>query len=334
MMLMPQLIDTLPSNITYVRHEVIQKISTLVSDTYNPATRVLNLSFSSLEYGTDNAISVNVYTVVNELAGVCNGSFSNTASGTFTGASGTKTSTRTTTITNKKDELLYITRNDILGRRAIKSSTDQIKLQIYLYKYEEKNNEWSSEIPFNNNNKEYNVAHAAISPNGDIMVFSSDMPGGYGKMDLYICKKEGDKWGIPVNLGAKINTQEHEVFPSLNSDNLLIFSSFGFNGMGGLDLYYTYLSNSEPEYVKHFPYPVNSIFDDFGMILSEDSKNALLASNRDEGNGNDDIYKLTIKNTLIPESLFIPIKKTFKLHFTGLARDKKTLVPLEGKCTD
>ena len=224
---------------------------------------------------------------------------------------------------DSKNNTLYITRNHIPVGKETKSKLDFKLLEIYSYTFDDKTQEWTYETPFANNDIDYNVAHPAVSPNGNTMIFSSDMPGGYGGMDLYVCKKRGINWGIPINLGPKINTKGNEVFPSLNADHLLIFSSNGIDGLGGLDLYYTYLSDVKPGLVEHFLAPVNSEFDDFGMVISDDYKNALFSSNRKGGTGDDDIYKATIINNIKPEKIF------FDIPITGLVKSRKTLLPLE-----
>jgi outer membrane protein OmpA-like peptidoglycan-associated protein/tetratricopeptide (TPR) repeat protein len=229
---------------------------------------------------------------------------------------------------DKKEKLLYVTRNNVQAGKEIRSKDDLTKLQIYSYKYDEANQEWSNEIAFDNNNKDYNMAHPAVSPDGTYMIFSSDMPGGYGGMDLYICKKRADRWGIPINLGPKVNTKFEEVFPFVNADNLLIYSSNGMGGLGGLDFYYTYLSDVKPGIVEHFGAPVNSMSDDFSMVLTDDSKKALFSSNRAGGLGDDDIYILTIQKKIKPV-IPKPPKLIFDLSLKGLVRDKKTLAALD-----
>jgi len=229
---------------------------------------------------------------------------------------------------DKKNNTLYVTRNSVTNGKVIKSADKLIKLQIYAYKYDSAKQVWSNEVAFENNNKDYNVAHPAVSPDGTIMIFSSDMPNGYGGMDLYICKKRGDKWGIPINMGPAVNTKGDEVFPYINAGNLMIFSSNGFDGYGGLDLYYSYLSDIKACLVEHFVRPINSQFDDFCMILTDSSKNALFTSNRMGGNGDDDIYKVTINKKPKPIKVKPP-KLIFDLVFTGVIRDKKTLDSLD-----
>ena len=78
-----------------------------------------------------------------------------------------------------------------------------------------------------------------MSPDNKTLIFSSDMPGGFGGMDLYSSTYEDAQWGPPINLGPRINTEGHEVFPFYHAaSSKLYFASDGQVGLGGLDIYY------------------------------------------------------------------------------------------------
>jgi hypothetical protein len=89
---------------------------------------------------------------------------------------------------------------------------------------------------------EYNDKCPFIS--GNLMVFTSDRPGGYGGYDLYYSRFKDGKWSSPVNFGNKINTQYDEYRPIVKpyqydfSNDFMIFSSNRPGGKGGFDLYY------------------------------------------------------------------------------------------------
>ncbi|PIB35525.1 hypothetical protein BFP72_09040 [Reichenbachiella sp. 5M10] len=135
--------------------------------------------------------------------------------------------------------------------------------------------------PFPYNSPDYNTAYPAVSEDGSFMIFSSDMPGGFGKADLYITHWDGEAWTEPKNLGPKINTTERDVYPSLNG-NVLYFASNGRPGLGGLDVYKTILSGSEPGAIKNVGAPVNSNKDDFGMITRTGKEGYFVSNRRNE----------------------------------------------------
>ncbi|MDD4149551.1 MAG: OmpA family protein [Bacteroidales bacterium] len=164
------------------------------------------------------------------------------------------------------------------------------RLEIYSAKLVD--GKWDEIIPFENNNADlYSTGHPALSPDGKIFYFVSDMPGGIGETDIYYCEKNASgKWGNPRNAGDKINTAGKEVFPFVDKNGILYFSSDGHAGMGGLDLFKSTGSKnrwSEPENLK---YPINSPKDDFSIFVVESDSIGYFSSNRYGGLGSDDIY--------------------------------------------
>lgn len=149
---------------------------------------------------------------------------------------------------------------------------------------------WTEPYLVTFNNPAYSVGHPALSSDGELMYFASDMPGGYGGTDIYFVHKTDEGWGVPQNAGAKINTAGNEMFPYLHKDGMLFFSSNGHEGgLGGLDVYLAHLQGD----IEHLEAPVNSSADDFSFILTSDHSSGYFCSNREGGQGNDDIYYFT-----------------------------------------
>ena len=179
---------------------------------------------------------------------------------------------------------IYFTRADKRekGRKYIN------RLQIFSAKLDGK--KWKNIKAFEYNNEDYSVAHPWLSKDGSKLFFASDMDGGYGGMDIYVCKKEGEKWSAPINLGADVNTSENEVFPYFR-EGTLYFSSEGHSGYGGLDVF----STKEAENwgtVVNLKAPLNSSKDDFGIFYTDD-ENGYFSSDREGGVGSDDIYSFS-----------------------------------------
>lgn len=171
---------------------------------------------------------------------------------------------------------------------------------------------WGEIEPFPYNNHDYSVAQPAISPDGKKLYFVSDMPGGMGGADLYVCLWNGQSWGEPKNLGAPVNTASHEKNPYVDPHGNLYFASTGHLGLGGLDIYYAELNGDHFSYPTNLGYPVNTRFDDFCFTFYDATElSFFIASNRDGGMGGDDIYKviyhpeptLLAANIIIKESL-------------------------------
>lgn len=127
--------------------------------------------------------------------------------------------------------------------------------KIYRAEYQKGKNtagEWVSDkdpLNFCSDNSTY--THPALSKSGDMLVFSSDRRGSSGSLDLYVTHKVGESWSSPENLGKSVNTSGNELFPFLDKDNNLYFSSDGFKGSGGYDLYVSKYNG------KYWDKPVN-----------------------------------------------------------------------------
>lgn len=89
-------------------------------------------------------------------------------------------------------------------------------------------------------NSPHREASPELSSDGLMLFFSSDRPGGFGNLDLYVSQRSslGEPWGTPMNLGAAINTERNENDPGLSSDDsLLYFRTRGLGGFGSNDIW-------------------------------------------------------------------------------------------------
>ena len=128
-------------------------------------------------------------------------------------------------------------------------------------------------------------AHPAVSPDGEWLYFTSDMPGGLGGFDIWRCKLTGNEVGAPENLGEPVNTPGDEMFPTFRPNGDLYFSSDGHPGMGGLDLFV-----AKDGKVENLGFPMNSQGDDFGMTFEGKRNQGYFCSSRGDTRGYDHIY--------------------------------------------
>jgi len=144
-------------------------------------------------------------------------------------------------------------------------------------------------------------AHPAVSPDGQWLYFTSDMPGGLGGYDIWRVRLTTSGVGAVENLGAPINTPGDEMFPTFRPNGDLYFSSDGHEGMGGLDIYIarvkdnissedTLAHRTSGYTIVHPGYPLNSQGDDFGMTFEGLKNQGFFSSNRGDGKGWDHIY--------------------------------------------
>lgn len=166
------------------------------------------------------------------------------------------------------------------------------------------NGEWTNPQPLPFCSDSVSCGQPAFSPDGKRLFFSSDMKGSLGEKDIYVVTYQAatDKWGTPQNLGPSINTVEDDMFPYVDKENTLYFSSKGHLGMGGLDLFTSREEQGKWTKAENMKYPVNSGGDDFGLVfLPADASRkpgdviGYFCSNRTGGAGDDDIYALSTK---------------------------------------
>ena len=159
------------------------------------------------------------------------------------------------------------------------------------------------------------AAHPSISKDGLTLYFVSDMPGGFGKKDIWKVTrlKENDSWSKPVNLGPDINTAGDELFPYIREDGTLYFSSDGLIGMGGLDIFKAVPQPDGSWTVQNMKPPINSFADDFGIAFEGTNEKGIFSSTR-KGKGNDDLYTFELP--------------PLRFNVTGLVKDEKTGAPI------
>ncbi|MBC5834523.1 OmpA family protein [Flavobacterium sp. F372] len=217
---------------------------------------------------------------------------------------------------------MYFTRNNFNNGKKGRDSERTILLK--LFKATKEVDRWTNvtELPFNSN--EYSVAHPALSLDEKTLYFASNMPGTIGgsQSDIFKVSINADgSFGIPQNLGDKINTEGRETFPFVTDNNELYFASDGHPGLGGLDIFVTeFKEDGSVGNIKNVGEPVNSNMDDFAFLIDTKSKNGFVSSNRKEDNvGFDDIYKFTE---------ILPIPKDCEQLLTGVVLDLDTQEPI------
>jgi tetratricopeptide (TPR) repeat protein len=172
-----------------------------------------------------------------------------------------------------------------------KSADGQIKLGLYHADYDSTEKKWVNIAPLNFIDYDYNFMQPSLSKDGSMLFFASDMKGGWGETDIYVCYKQGKTWSAPVNPGRGINTRGKEETPFIADDGVLYFTSDSRMGLGGLDIYSATLSGGAWGHAKNLGAPINSAYDDFGYILVPAGHSGYLVSNRPDSMGGNDIYQ-------------------------------------------
>lgn len=207
---------------------------------------------------------------------------------------------------------MILTRSNYKTKAQLgKDANNTNNTQLYISKREE--GEWSQPETLSFNDVHYMYAHPSLSADGSTLYFSSDLQGGYGGMDLYSTSWSGTEWSKPVNMGAGLNTDGDDVFPSIQGNDSLYFSSDARESLGGLDILYSVRRDGAWSAPYHMQYPINSSSDDFGVSVDANGETGYLSSDR---SGSDKIYTFEIFNPA--------------LAIDGMIADKSTLAPLEG----
>ncbi|CAM1345681.1 OmpA family protein [Tenacibaculum amylolyticum] len=197
----------------------------------------------------------------------------------------------------KDGKTAYFTRNNLVKGKRKKD--DKKVTHVQLYKAELLNGEWQNITPLPFNADTYSTEHPALSPDEKTLYFASDMPNGFGSFDLYKVQINNDgSFETPINLGPEINTEKKEQFPFVSTDNKLYFSSNGHPGFGSLDVFVSTIKNEMFSKPDNVGFPVNSGYDDFSFNINPTTKEGFFASNRLEGKGGDDIYKIVEQKPL------------------------------------
>lgn len=214
-------------------------------------------------------------------------------------------------------DVLWFTRNNYFKGRVRRSQRGVSRLGIY--RATRVGGGYGDEEQFLYNNSEVSIGHPALSPDGKRLYFASDMPGGFGGMDLYVCELLDGQWGEPRNLGQAINTSANEVFPFVAADGSLYFASNGHPGLGGLDILKAVRSDDGRfSGALNLGAPVNSSRDDFAFIIDVAGKRGFFTSNRPGGAGDDDIYAF---------EMLAPLEERFLVTGRVIDDEHDTVVP-------
>lgn len=151
---------------------------------------------------------------------------------------------------------------------------------LQLYASKKVDFEWEKPAILNFCYDSISYFHPTLNKTGDTLYFASNLPGGYGGIDLYRSILDSNLWTVPENLGPKVNSAFNEVFPFISVENILYFSSDDPSGFGGLDIYSINLNYIEKSKRAQVDKEVNSEMDDFGICYDVQAENGYFSSNR------------------------------------------------------
>jgi len=156
-----------------------------------------------------------------------------------------------------------------------KLSEQDGKVKIYMAESDKTNSDqpWAVQNKLLGFCEDNNYTHPTISPDGDVMIFSSDMPGGIGGLDLYISRYENNMWTAPENMGKKFNSAGSELYACLDHNNNLYFSSDGLQGFGGYDIFFSNFNSSDWDDPVNLYDQLNTDNDEVAFKINREGKN-------------------------------------------------------------
>jgi outer membrane protein OmpA-like peptidoglycan-associated protein len=214
------------------------------------------------------------------------------------------------------------------GRTKVKGMREvEIQPGIYYGRLDADGNITESVAFPYNSDLEYGVMTPFVDGEAGRLYFSSDMPGGYGKYDIYYVEFDGDmNFGDPVNLGPGVNTAESDSHPSRIGDRFY-FSSRGHLGLGGMDVFTADYGGGNISGVRNMGVPYNSERDDFAYAVSPEGRR-YLTSDRPGGQGLDDIYTIEDLYKHLRASVVdcdgVLIRDAFEVELSELGKDERT----------
>ncbi len=201
----------------------------------------------------------------------------------------------------KNDTIIYFTRNNYYKKKTTVGL--ELELNLKIFSAIQRDGEWTVNRNLRINSDYYSTGHPYVTKDRTRLYFTSDRPGGYGGTDIYYADIHARGGvGKPVNAGPEVNTEGNEMFPFINNEGQLIFSSDGHVGFGQLDIFSTVI-NEEGEIIDviNLGNPINSSADDFAYFQHEHGGSGYISSNREGGKGSDDIYEFKFTPSLSVE---------------------------------
>lgn len=177
---------------------------------------------------------------------------------------------------------VYFTRNI----DTVKSSRRRNHLGIFYSRHTTEGWTEPQSFAYNSDQNKYDVAHPSLSADGSTLYFSSNMAGGFGSSDIYVCHLKDGKWSEPQNLGPGVNTPGIDAFPFVDERERLYFASNGRDEAQDLDVYYSMLEGEQWTMPYALDQPLNTDFDDYGLIMNPGGESGYFSSNRNGGDDN------------------------------------------------
>ena len=189
---------------------------------------------------------------------------------------------------NRTGDTIYFSRNLVVEGSLKLLSTYRNKLGLFYAVAE--GGGWSQPREMRFNTEWFNISMPSLTRDGKRLYFASDKPDGMGGMDIWYSDWKNGYWEDPVNLGPTVNSEENETYPFISETGELFFASDRPGGLGGKDIYVTKQKDNGWYTPVRLAAPLNSEYDDFGIVTSTEGNEGYFSSDRGKSV---DIYRFT-----------------------------------------
>lgn len=170
--------------------------------------------------------------------------------------------------------------------------TGQMKWKIMVMK--RKDNRWSKPVPASFSGQ-YSDVDLFISPDGQKLFFCSNRPlekkGTEKKdFDIWVVERDRDDWSKPKHMGAPVNSNESEFYPSLTKNGTLYFQSQRSDSRGSKDIYRSKPLDGKYKKIENVGDVINSDRFEGDVLIAPDEDFMIYSVDRPDGFGRGDLY--------------------------------------------
>ncbi len=174
--------------------------------------------------------------------------------------------------------------------------------------------------------------HPALSATGRFLIFASDRKQAGGDMDLYFTTLANGKWIEPESLGSKINTSHNEMFPFLDRENNLYYSSDGQPGFGGYDIFICHFNGKSWDGPENLSDRINTSADEVAFTIRNATDRVGFYTVRQKGETHHmQLYKITIEETKSSREATGLSAALFNLALSGKESGQEKVLQAEQK---
>ncbi len=212
--------------------------------------------------------------------------------------------------------VLSLDQKELVFTRLIKTQGKLPQEDFFISRFDEGN--WCKAKPISEINTDWNEGAETLSADGKLMFFTAcNRNDGKGSCDIYFSKNENEKWSVPKNVGAPVNTSQWEGQPSFSSDNrYLYFSSNRSGGKGQKDIWraeFLGFGNANELVwgkMENLGDSINTPGNEISPFIHANNKDLFFASDYHTGMGGMDLFRSSLKDEKefsTPQNLGFPI---------------------------